>query len=82
MSHRNHLFSLRTGYALGEVLAEGCDRRQQRNITIRFSSWQFQPLKTLAKARGHGASPLDWSFSSLDEAVHDVCRGGAQREVG
>lgn len=55
---------------------------QQHNIAIRFSSWQFQPLKTLAKARGRGTSPLDWSFSSLDEAVHDVCRGGAQREVG
>jgi SulP family sulfate permease len=67
------------GLAAIEKLMAQCEKNQ---TAIRFSAWQFQPLKTLAKARGEVAGPLDVSFSTLDEAVDDVLKGEAIREVG
>ncbi|MEQ8516487.1 MAG: STAS domain-containing protein, partial [Chromatocurvus sp.] len=51
-----------------ERLMVECEKRQ---VSLRFSCWQFQPLKTLARARSAAAGPLDLSFASLDEAVRD-----------
>lgn len=48
------------------------DQCAERNVAIRFSSWQFQPLKTLAKARSDGKGPLALSYSTLTEAIDDV----------
>ncbi|MBA6412263.1 C4-dicarboxylic acid transporter DauA [Parahaliea sp. F7430] len=48
-----------------------CDEHQTK---IRFSSWQFQPLKTLAKARSEQLGPLDLSYSTLEEAIEDARR--------
>src|SRR5690606_19999650 len=39
---------------------------ERRGLPIRFTAWKFQPLKTLAKARGDAKSPLDVSFPTLD----------------
>lgn len=57
------------GFAAIEKLITYCEKNR---ITLRFSAWQFQPLKTLARARGEFAGPLELSFSSLDEAVADA----------
>lgn len=45
---------------------------KQQGITLYFSSWQFQPLKTLARAQGESQSPLVLSFSRLDDAIDNV----------
>ena len=57
------------GLAAIEKLQSYCERQ---NITLRFSAWQFQPLKTLAKARNESTGPLDISFATLDEAIDNV----------
>lgn len=57
------------GFAAIEKLVNHCEKN---HIIIRFSTWQFQPLKTLARARGEGKSPLDMSFSNLDDAINDA----------
>jgi len=57
------------GLAAIEKLMAHCEKHR---IHLVFSGWQFQPLKTLAKARGEGKSPLDQSYSTLEDAVHDA----------
>jgi SulP family sulfate permease len=67
------------GLSAIERLLADCARNK---TPIRFSSWQFQPLKTLARARGEGAGPLDVSFSTLDEAIDDLLKTGKGHEAG
>lgn len=67
------------GYSEIEKLMAQCEKNQ---ISIRFSAWPFQPLKTLVKARVETAGPLGVSFSTLDEAIDDALMGGKSREVG
>lgn len=57
------------GFSAIEKLMNHCEKNR---ITLRFSAWQFQPLKTLARARGEAKSPLELSFSSLDDAINGV----------
>jgi len=57
------------GLSAIEKLMAYCDKH---GIAIRFSAWQFQPLKTLAKAKDEAVTPLMVSFSTLDEAVNSV----------
>lgn len=66
------------GFAAIEKLIAHC---QKQGISLYFSSWQFQPLKTLAKARGDGKSPLDASFSHLRDAVNYVEENTAHRAI-
>ncbi|MDX2463022.1 MAG: C4-dicarboxylic acid transporter DauA [Porticoccus sp.] len=66
------------GHSEIEKLMTLCEKNQ---TSIRFSAWQFQPLKTLAKARGETPGPLDVSFSTLDEAIDDALMGGESREA-
>lgn len=61
------------GLAAIEKLMAHCEKQQVR---LRFSTWQFQPLKTLAKARGKARRPLDVSFATLDEAIDDLLKLG------
>lgn len=63
------------GLAAIEKLMAHCEKR---NTQLIFSSWQFQPLKTLARARHHSTSPLDSSAHSLDEAVTEAVRRAAE----
>ena len=66
MSDRSHLFSLRIGHALREVLAEGyslnklISKCQKNNTELLIADLQFQPLKTLARA---GVKPIDGVLS-------------------
>jgi SulP family sulfate permease len=54
---------------------------QAQGIRIRFTDWQFQALKTLAKGRSsERTSLLDMSFSSLDDAVNDVLTASKRHE--
>ncbi|MFA7552620.1 MAG: C4-dicarboxylic acid transporter DauA [Spongiibacteraceae bacterium] len=61
------------GFSAIEKLINHCEKNR---ISIRFSAWQFQPLKTLARARGEAKGPLDLSFSSLDDAINDAMNKG------
>lgn len=63
--------------AISKIMAH-CEKQ---GIHLQFSAWQFQPLKTLAKARGQTASPLDLSFSSLDDAINDVLNTSKHHET-
>ncbi|WP_019530215.1 C4-dicarboxylic acid transporter DauA [Dasania marina] len=63
------------GLAAIEKLLAHCEKNA---IQLHFSAWQFQPLKTLSRARGELKSPLDISFSTLDDAAKHVLK----REVG
>ncbi|TXS95827.1 C4-dicarboxylic acid transporter DauA [Parahaliea maris] len=54
------------------------DECAARHITVRFSAWQFQPLKAMAKARNGTPGPLDVSFPSLEEAIRDILTGGRE----
>jgi SulP family sulfate permease len=55
---------------------------QAQGIRIRFTDWQFQALKTLAKARSsERTSPLDMSFSSLDDAINDALTASKRHEI-
>ncbi|POP52785.1 C4-dicarboxylic acid transporter DauA [Zhongshania marina] len=54
---------------------------QKNNISIRFSNWQFQPLKTLAKAREEASGALDVSFPTLDDAIEDALKKGTPHET-
>jgi SulP family sulfate permease len=67
------------GLSAIEKLMAVCEKNQ---VSLRFSSWQFQPLKTLAKARGQARSPLDMSFATLDEAIDDIVEMSASHEAG
>lgn len=67
------------GLSAIEKLVDHCNKQ---GITLRFSAWQFQPLKTLARARGSTSSPLDQSFSTLDEALADTQAERNPRETG
>lgn len=62
-----------------EKLIAHCDNH---GIALRFSNWQFQPLKTLAKSRTESRGPLDISFSSLDDAIDNVLNTGPTNEAG
>ncbi|MBR9909180.1 MAG: STAS domain-containing protein [Gammaproteobacteria bacterium] len=64
--------------AVDRLLAQCADKQ----ISIRFSCWQFQPLKTLAKARSAGVGPLEVSFSTLEGAIDAVLSKGTNHEVG
>ncbi len=57
------------GLAAIEKLLAHC---RQQGIPIRFSGWQFQPLKTLARARDETPGPLDLSYASLADAIDDL----------
>lgn len=67
------------GLSAIEKLIDQCEKN---HTSIRFSAWQFQPLKTLAKARGESVGPLDTSFSTLDEAIADALNRGNPYEAG
>ncbi len=67
------------GLSAIEKLMTHCEQHQVR---LRFSTWQFQPLKTLAKARGEVKGPLDISFASLNEAVDDLLKSRTYHEAG
>ena len=62
------------GLAAIKKLISHCEKN---NISIRFSSWQFQPLKTLAKAREENSAALSVSFATLDDAIEDALKEGA-----
>lgn len=66
------------GLAAIDKLISHCDKH---NIELIFSAWQFQPLKTLARARGDAVNPLNTSFSTLHEAVDDAVARGRAREA-
>jgi SulP family sulfate permease len=59
------------GLAAIEKLQAHCENN---DIQLYFSAWQFQPLKTLLRARGESKSPLDASFSTLDEAINTILK--------
>ena len=63
------------GLAAIEKLVAHCHKNQ---VQLVFSGWQFQPLKTLAKARGDSLSPLDSSFPALIDAINEA-RGREKR---
>lgn len=67
------------GLAAIEKLLSHCEKN---HTTIRFSAWQFQPLKVLAKARSTERGPLDVSFSTIDDSIRDVLNLGESNEVG
>ncbi len=66
------------GLAGLEKLLAHCKKSQ---TTIYFTDWQFQPLKTLARARDSFTSPLDVSYSSLDEAIAAVLDNEKNRSL-
>ncbi|WP_409526397.1 C4-dicarboxylic acid transporter DauA [Nitrincola sp. MINF-07-Sa-05] len=57
------------GLSAIEKLMAYCQKHQ---IQLVFSAWQFQPLKTLAKARGDSLSPLKASFPTLNDAINEA----------
>lgn len=57
------------GLAAIEKLMAHCEKQQIRLV---FSGWQFQPLKTLAKARSDSMSPLNASFPTLADAINEA----------
>ena len=67
------------GLSAIEKLLSQC---QSNQIPLFFSAWQFQPLKTLAKARNDRKGLLDVSFSSLEEAIDTVLDKGTNHEIG
>jgi SulP family sulfate permease len=63
--------------AINKLIAH-CEKNK---ISIRFSSWQFQPLKTLAKARDETSAALSLSFATLNDAIEDALKEGALYEA-
>lgn len=61
-----------------EKLIAFCDEQQAQ---IYFSAWQFQPLKTLARATRDQRNPLQLSFSSLDQAIENALTGSKRDET-
>lgn len=57
------------GLSAIEKLMAHCEKA---GVTILFSSWQFQALKTLARAQGDSNSPLSRSFANLDSAIGEA----------
>ncbi len=57
------------GLAAIEKLMALCQKKQ---VHLVFSAWQFQPLKTLARARGDSLSALDASFPTLMAAINEA----------
>lgn len=55
------------GLAAIEKLMAHCEKHQVRLI---FSAWQFQPMKTLVKARSDLSSPLNASAPTLLDAIN------------
>lgn len=54
---------------------------EEKRVPLYFSAWQFQPLRTLARAQGGQCSPLRLSFASLGEATEAVLTGSGHNEV-
>jgi len=67
------------GLAAIEKLLAHCERQ---GIALRFSDWQFQPLKTLARARDESRGPLDLSYPSLADAVYNPEASNGSHETG
>ncbi len=67
------------GLSALEKLMIHCEKHQ---VPLYFSMWQFQPLKTLAKARSEAKGPLDVSYATLDEAIDDVLNKSINHEAG
>lgn len=65
------------GLAAMEKLMAHCEKQKVR---LYFSAWQFQPLKTLAKARSYSISPLSSSFPTLVDAIHQLNAEEIQNE--
>ncbi|MAT91545.1 MAG: C4-dicarboxylic acid transporter DauA [Halioglobus sp.] len=68
------------GLAALKKLAHACERE---GVAIRYAHWQFQPLKTLARAREEGDDPIAWSYPDLGAALADIeaaCGPGERRE--
>ncbi|MBN7796403.1 C4-dicarboxylic acid transporter DauA [Parahaliea mediterranea] len=66
------------GLAAMEKLMAHCEKHQ---VQLVFAAWQFQPMKTLARARGSGKTPLDMSFSSLELAIDNVLAREPPHEI-
>ncbi len=66
------------GLAAIEKLMAHC---RQHNVQLIFSAWQFQPLKTLARARGDSLSPLDGSFPTLIDAINEAQDRDKRNEI-
>ncbi|CAA0102299.1 C4-dicarboxylic acid transporter DauA [Zhongshania aliphaticivorans] len=57
------------GLSAIKLLLSQCEKN---NTKVRFASWQFQPLKTLAKTQKDTRNPLSMSFATLDEAIDNA----------
>lgn len=57
------------GLSAIEKLIAHCEKY---HVQLIFSAWQFQPLKTLAKARSDSKSPLNASFATLAESINEA----------
>ncbi|QIB66885.1 C4-dicarboxylic acid transporter DauA [Kineobactrum salinum] len=66
------------GLAAIEKLMAHCEKHQ---IPLIFSAWQFQPLKTLARARADTTSPLSASYPTLDDAISEALSRDQQHET-
>ena len=66
------------GLAAIEKLMAHCEKQQVRLI---FSGWQFQPMKTLVKARSDSISPLNASFPTLADAINEAITQEKQNEA-
>ncbi|MFV8817999.1 C4-dicarboxylic acid transporter DauA [Haliea sp. E17] len=67
------------GLAAIEKLLTHCERQ---GVSIRFSDWQFQPLKTLARARDENRGPLDLSHPTLADALDNLEETQKPHETG
>ena len=67
------------GLAAIEKLMAYCEKNR---TPVRFSAWQFQPLKTLAKARSVEAGALELSYPTLDDAIQSILSLEKPHETG
>jgi SulP family sulfate permease len=66
------------GLAAIEKLVMLCEKN---HVQLVFSAWEFQPLKTLAKARGDSLNPLKPSFPTLFDAINNAQPRGKCNEA-
>lgn len=59
------------GLSAIEKIVEVCE---QKHVALYFSAWEFQPMRTLAKASNDSANPLKVSFPTLDNAIDYVLK--------
>lgn len=52
-------------------------RCKQSGVELRFTDWQFQPLKTLARSKNESSNPLHLSYSTLDDGLLSIQSGEA-----